>query len=86
MLVTSACSRTSTLVTKSLQWMTTLMEALEESDVAPVGHPRLGAVGNGGENNGSVDKDLDFVLQVLVIPHPFVQSTNGTVCFSKPGV
>ena len=64
----------------------TLMEALEESDLAPVGHPRLGAVEKGGENYGSVDKDLGFVLQVLVISHPFVQSTKGTVCFSKPVV
>ena len=65
---------------------TTLMEVLKESDVAPVGHPHLGAVQKGGENYGSVDKDLSFVLQILVIPHPFVQSTKGTVCFSKPVV
>ena len=62
---------------------TTLMEALEESEVAPAGHPHLGAVEKSGENYCSVDKDLGFVLQVLVIPHSFVQST---VCFSKPVV
>ena len=63
----------------------TLMEGLEQSDVALVGHPYLGAIEKGGENYGLVDKDLvGFVLQVLVIPHPFVQSTKDTVCFSKP--
>lgn len=61
---------------------TTLMEVLEES----AGHPHLGAVEKNGENYRSVEKDLGFVLQVLVIPHPFVQSTEGTVCFSKPVV
>ena len=38
------------------------MEALEESDVAPVGHPQLRAVEKVGENYGSVDKNLSFVL------------------------
>jgi len=65
---------------------TTLMEVLEESEVAPAGHPHLGAVEKNGENYHSVDKDLGFVLPVLVMPHPFVQSTEGTVCFSKPVV
>ena len=64
---------------------TTLMEALVESEVAPVGHPHLRAVGKGGENYGLVDKDLGFVLEIR-IPHPFVQSTKGTACFSKPVV
>ena len=65
---------------------TTLMEVLEQSEVAPAGHPHLGAVEKNGENYRSVDKDLGFVLQVLVMPHPFVQSTEGTVCLSKPVV
>lgn len=64
---------------------TTLMEALVESDVAPVDHPHLRTVGKDGENYGLVDKDLGFVLQIR-IPHPFVQSTKGTVCFRKPVV
>ena len=41
---------------------TTPMAALEETDVDPVGHPQLGAVEKVGENYGSVDKNLSFVL------------------------
>lgn len=44
-----------------------LMEVLEESDVALVGHPHLGMVEKGCENYSLVDKDLAFVLQVLVM-------------------
>ena len=65
---------------------TMLMGALKESGVAPVGHPCFKAIEKGCENYDSVDKDVGFVLQVLVIPQPFVQSTKGTVCFSKPVV
>lgn len=39
---------------------TTLMEALVESDVAPVDHPHLRTIGKDGENYGLVDKDLGF--------------------------
>ena len=53
---------------------TMLMEVLEESKVAPVGHPHLGAVEKGGENYSSVGKDLGFVVQV---PKPLFG-------FSKP--
>lgn len=65
---------------------TTLMKLLEESDVAPVGHPCLGAAEKGGGNYGTIYKDLSFILQVLIISHPLVQSTKGTVCSSKPVV
>ena len=46
---------------------TMLMEVLEESDVALVGHPHLGMVEKGCENYSLVDKDVAFLLQVLVM-------------------
>ena len=49
-----------------------LVEALEEADVAAVGDPGLRAAEKGGVNNSSVDADLCFALQVLVVPHLFV--------------
>ena len=53
MLVTSASLRTSTFVTPvdvEDGAETTLMEVLEQSEVAPAGHPHLGAVEKNGEN------------------------------------
>ena len=56
-----------------------LVEALKEADVAAVGDPGLRAVEKGGENNSPVDEDLCFAFQVLVVPHFFVQSTEGAI-------
>ena len=46
----------------------TLMETLEEFDVAPVGHPHLRAVEKGGENYGSVGRVGQTQLSKLCRP------------------
>lgn len=48
-----------------------------------MGDPRLRAVQEGGQYDGSVSADLCAVLQVFVVPDSFVQSAESTVCFCK---
>ena len=50
----------------------TLMEELEEADVAAVSYPCLRAVEKGGENDSPVDADLFFGFQALVVLDSFV--------------
>ena len=62
---------------------TALMKALEESEVAAVGDPRLNAVQESGKYSGSVHADLGLLLQLFVCPHTLVQSAKCTVRLSQ---
>lgn len=60
-----------------------LMEALKETQVMPIGNPRLGTVQEGTRYNGSVYTNLRAFLQMLVVPDSFLWPNECTVCLCQ---
>ena len=48
-----------------------------------LGYPRLRAVLQGGDYDGSIDADLSALLQMLVVPYSFVESVKSVVCLDQ---